>query len=264
MKAISKFLFHALLTLVIIGPLVVLVIWSIAGQWPMDSLFPTTFTTRGIEQVMRLNSQFIELIVSNVLLSSTVSLISVVSGLCTAKVMNKASKSVERVVLFTINLPYLVPATVFSMGIHVHMIRAGVNNSWVGVMLVHVIYSLPYATILIMNGYRNYGSELEEQAMLLGANAWQVLTKVTLPILSPVLLIAFIMSFIISFSQYFLTLILGGGQVATLTTLIFPYLQNNDRTIASIYGLLFLLVTLGVCLIFMGIHKLYQKWQTSY
>ena len=70
------------------------------------------------------------------------------------------------------------------------------------------------------------GNKLEEQAKVLGANTFQAFTKVTLPILSPVILSSLSMSYIVSFSQYFLTLLIGGGKVKTFAIVMFPYLSG--------------------------------------
>ena len=58
------------------------------------------------------------------------------------------------------------------------------------------------------------------------------------------------MSYILSFSQYFLTLLIGGGAVRTFATVMFPYLSGGDRTIAAAYGISFILATFVVFLIF--------------
>ena len=52
------------------------------------------------------------------------------------------------------------------------------------------------------------------------------------------------MAYLVSFSQYFLALLIGGGNVRTFTVIMVPYLQNGDRTLVAGYSMLFLLVTL--------------------
>ena len=57
---------------------------------------------------------------------------------------------------FTV-LPFMVPATVFAMGIQVTFIRMGLNNTVVGVIIAHLICSLPYAVRLLQDGLRRWG-----------------------------------------------------------------------------------------------------------
>ena len=119
-----------------------------------------------------------------------------------------------------------------------------------GVILAHLIYSLPYAVCLIMDGTRAVGIALEEQARVLGAGPFQAFRRTTLPMLVPVILSAVSMSYIVSFSQYFLTLLLGGGRVKTFAVVMVPYLQSGSRNIACIYSILFMGITLLVFAVF--------------
>ena len=126
------------------------------------------------------------------------------------------------------------------MGIQVTFIKAGLSGTVPGVIIVHLICSLPYAVTLLQDGTRAVGMGLEEQARVLGAGPWRAFFKVTLPSLFPVMLSAFSMSFIVSFSQYFLTLMIGGGSVRTFAVVMVPYLTSGERNFASVYSLIFL------------------------
>ena len=118
----------------------------------------------------------------------------------------------------------MVPATVFGMGIQFYFIQMGLNNTVLGVILCHVLLSLPYCIQIIMSGMRALGTRLEEQARVLGAGSYRAFFVVILPLLIPVLLPAWSMAYIVSFSQYFITLLIGGGRVKTFTIVMMPYL----------------------------------------
>ena len=67
------------------------------------------------------------------------------------------------------------------------------------------------------------------------------------------------MSYIISISQYFLTLLIGGGNVKTFSVVMVPYMQSGERNFASIYAVIFLVITIGVFLIFDTLARYYTK-----
>ena len=94
------------------------------------------------------------------------------------------------------------------------------------------------------------GIALEEQARVLGAGPFQAFRRTTLPMLVPVILSAVSMSYIVSFSQYFLTLLLGGGRIKTFAVVMVPYLQSGSRNIACVYSILFMGITLLVFAVF--------------
>lgn len=265
MKDLKYSWINYLLLLVIVLPLIILVIWAFTARWPWPQLLPTEFTWRGFAQLWQRNQRFTQIIFSSVALSLVVAALSVTIAIMTSRsYLMIQHKWASRLLYGLVSLPFLVPAVVFGMGIHQIMIRLGWANTFFGVMLAHLVYSLPYATYLILDAYQSFGFRYEEQAKLLGASSWQSFQKVTLPLLIPVLSTSFAMSYVVSFSQYFLTLLLGGGQVQTFAVIMFPYLQNNDRTIASNYGLLFLAITLAVFFLFERLATYYQnKYQLA-
>ncbi|MFM7442717.1 MAG: ABC transporter permease [Tabrizicola sp.] len=90
--------------------------------------------------------------------------------------------------------------------------------------------------------------DFEAQARTLGASPWQTFRNVTLPAILPGLMTAALFAFLVSWSQYLLTLAIGGGRVQTLPLLLFSFSSagRNDLTgaIALIYVLPGLLVVL--------------------
>ena len=67
------------------------------------------------------------------------------------------------------------------------------------------------------------------------------------------------MSYIVSFSQYFLTLLIGGGKIKTFTIVMFPYISGGDRNIAAAYTLVFLGITMIIFSFFNYIVSKFNK-----
>ena len=234
----------------IILPILNLIIWSFTERWAWPDLMPQTYSLRAMNEIFSRKSEMTRLFTSSIILSLIVAILSVIIGLMTARAFVFYDFKFKRQLYFTTLLPFLIPSTVFAMGIHVMFIKWGLSNSLLGVIIAHLIYSLPYATRLLMDGTLAIGNKLEEQAKVLGATPFQAFTKTTLPILSPVILSSLSMSYIVSFSQYFLTLLIGGGKVKTFAIVMFPYLSGGDRNMASIYSLVFLGITIIIFVIF--------------
>lgn len=234
----------------IILPILNLIIWAFTERWAWPDLLPQTYSLRAINEIFSRKSEMAKLFMSSILLSFIVASLSVMIGLMTARAFVLYDFKWKKQLYFTTLLPFLIPSTVFAMGIHVIFIKWRLSNSLLGVIIVHLIYSLPYATRLLMDGTLAIGNKLEEQAQVLGATPLQAFTKTTLPILSPVILSSLSMSYIVSFSQYFLTLLIGGGKVKTFAIVMFPYLSGGDRNMASTYSLVFLGITIMIFGIF--------------
>ena len=86
--------------------------------------------------------------------------------------------------------------------------------------------------------------------MVLGAGPLKAFFQVTLPALIPGILSSMSMGFILSSSQYFTTLIIGGGRVKTIALVLVPYIQSGDRALSAIYSLVFAVSALAVFFIF--------------
>lgn len=258
-RRLSRWVIWAALAGVIL-PLLVLLVWCFAERWAWPQLIPQVFSLRGLKEV--LDTHALVVLHSSILLSVMAALIAAAVGILTARAIVFYDFPGKDLLLFGSMLPLIVPTTVFGMGIHLLLIRVGLSDTVPGVLLVYVICALPYTVSIMTDSTQAVGKKLEEQARVLGAGSMRAFWSVSMPALLPAALSASAMAYIISFSQYFLTLLIGGGNVRTFTVIMVPYLQNGDRTLAADYTMLFLLVTATVFLIFRRIvHKFYPDVQ---
>lgn len=243
--------FVAVHALAVLAPLSVIAVWSVSAAWPWPGLLPTGFTGRGLELVFS-GSQGAGL--ACVGLSAGIALASAGLATCAGALAARAvcchAWRGRRLFEFATLLPFLIPSTVFAMGVQVAFIRLGWVGTAGGVVLCHAVVALPYATALMCDVTRAAGTRLEEAARTLGAGRLRTLVHVTLPGVAPGVVSALSMGYIVSFSQYFLTLLVGGGKVRTFALVLFPYLAGGDRTVAAAYGVVFIAVTFAVFALF--------------
>lgn len=247
------------LILVILVPVLLMLVWTVTERWAWPDLFPQVYSFRALREISGRGGALTALFLSSILISFAVAVLSVVIGALTARALVLYEFPFKNLIYFMTILPFMIPATVFAMGVQITFIKMGLNNTIPGVITAHLICSLPYAVRLMIDGTEAAGNRLEEQARVLGATEGQAFFRVTLPILVPVILSAFSMSYIVSFSQYFLTLLIGGGQVKTLTIVMVPYLQGGNRNIACAYSVVFLGITLVIFGVFEKISEMWSK-----
>lgn len=233
----------------VLFPILILIIWSFTGLWPWPHLLPETLSFRAVEELLGGYSGAIKVLFSSILLSVIVALIAVIISISAARAIVFYDFFGRNFLRFMVLMPVIVPATAFAMGIHVFFMKIGLSDTVLGVILVHSILCLPYTVRIMTEVTEATGDKLEVQARVLGASPFKVFTHITLPIAMPGILSSICMAFIISFSQYFVTLLIGGGTVVTYAMFMFPYIQSGDRTIASAYSVLFLLATLIVFIV---------------
>ena len=238
-------------TAVVLIPIAVIAVWAFSSAWPWPSLTPTALTTRGAELVLS-GSQGIGLgvVAGSIGIALASAFVATVAATLAARAICLHEWRGRSLLEFGVLLPFLIPSTVFAMGVQVAFLRIGLSGTVPGVVLSHSIIALPYATAIMTDVTRGAGTRLEQAARTLGAGWARTVWHVTLPSLAPGLVSSMSMGYILSFSQYFLTLLIGGGKVKTFATVLFPYLSGGDRTVAGAYGLAFILITLAVFLLF--------------
>ena len=234
-------------------PLAVMVLWSVTGRWPWPNLLPESLTLRTVRELFFGSADLPGLLWSSISLGLTVALIGTAIGILTARATELYNFRGRELVRFGAWLPLLVPGTVFAMGIQITLIRLGLSDTIAGVVLVHLIAALPYCITIMTDVTRAVGSKLEEQAMVLGASPHRAFFETTLPGLLPGILSSVSMGFILSYSQYFTTLMVGGGRVKTIALVLVPYIQSGDRALSAIYSVAFVGSALMVFFIFEGI-----------
>jgi len=246
-KLLKLFLYLIIFT--ILAPMVILLFWTFASRWPWPNLLPATYSLRAIKEVFAPHTKVFQTLVSSILLSLSVAVLSAVIATMTARALNFYDFAGKSLIDFFSIAPILVPGTVFAMGIHVVFIKMSLADTVIGVIIVHLIYTLPYSINIMRDLTESIGEQMELQAYVLGASPLKSFIYITLPLLTPGIMASISMAYIASFSQYFLTLLIGGGRVKTISVLMVPFIAKGDRSLGSAYALVFVLSTLSVFVI---------------
>ncbi|MBA2316603.1 MAG: ABC transporter permease subunit [Euzebyales bacterium] len=245
----SRRLSLGLLLLGLLAPLVPLVIWAVAGEWRYPDLLPASYSTRPVQFLMSPQSRVVEGLTNSAIIAVSVAMIASAIGAAAGRALGLYGFRGKRLVQFLLLSPVIVPPVAATLGIHVAFIRLGLANSLTGVTLVHLIPTIPYVTLVMSSVYANYDRAYEDQARVLGASGWLAFRRVTLPQIFPGLAVAGLFAFIISWSEYLLTLVIGGGRVQTLPLLLFAFLRGNDNAIGAVLSLAFIAPALLLLLV---------------
>ena len=245
--------------LCILLPMALLLVWSAAARWPWPDLLPEEYSLRTVRELLFGTASLPALVGSSTLLALVVAVLGTAVGLLTARATELYDIPGKSLVRFGTFLPLLVPGTVFAMGIQITLIRLGLADTAAGVVLVHTIVAMPYCITILTDVTRAVGVKYEEQAAVLGAGPVRAFFQARLPALLPGVLSSMSMGFILSSSQYFTTLMVGGGRVRTLALVLVPYIQSGDRSLSAIYSVAFAGSALAVFFVLEGLLHLLQK-----
>lgn len=245
-------------------PMAVVLLWSVTERWPWPGLLPESYSLRTVKELLFGSAKLPDILFSSISLAMTVAVLGTVVGIMTARATELYVFPGKKLIQMASFLPLLVPGTVFAMGIQITLIRLGLSDTLTGVIIIHLIVAVPYCITIMMDVTRAVGIKLEEQAMVLGAGPFRAFFLVTLPQLLPGILSSMSMGFILSYSQYFTTLMVGGGRVKTIALVLVPYIQSGDRALSAVYSVAFVDSALLVFFLFEGIiHSLQKRGETK-
>ncbi len=223
-------------------PMIILLIWCFINRWPWPHIFPESFSLKGFNYIFNVSS--FEIIASSIILSIVVTLVTIIISIPASKALALYEFKGKRFFKLLALSPLVIPPAAISMGIHIAFMKIGLANTFCGVVLIHIIFCIPYGITIFANIFEIIGESMEIQARVLGASPIQVFLNITLPLISPGIVSAGSIIFIVSFSQYFITFLIGGGKIITLSMVMFPYIQSGDRNLASLYSIIFIAINL--------------------
>jgi putative spermidine/putrescine transport system permease protein len=249
------------ITVAILGPFVPLLIASFAFRWTWPDLLPSSWWW-GARATARLPlswdyifspvSRVLESTINTVLIALLVTLICTLVSLPAARVLARENFRGKSLVEFFLLTPLIVPEIAVGLGILITFIQLGLAGSYLGIVIVHLIPTIPYMVRILTSVFQGLSRDYEEQARLLGAGPLNTLWHVTLPMILPGVIAGGLFAFLISSNIFLLTFFIGQGRIETLPTLLFSKVSGGGALdpvaagialIVSLPGIFLLIVT---------------------
>ncbi|HTM50573.1 MAG TPA: ABC transporter permease subunit [Bryobacteraceae bacterium] len=225
---------------VTIAPAALLGVWSFARGWHWPSLLPAVWSARAWGYVASPETGILDALSNSALIALLVTVLSVAAAFPAARALAWRDFPGKRAVLFLLLAPVLAPPLAAVMGVHELFLRYGLAETILGIVLTHLAPAVPYATLMLTGSFSQFDPAWEAQARTLGASRSATWLHVTLPAIAPGLAVAAAFSFLISWSQYLLTLLIGGGRVITLPLLLVNFQRGGDESVAAALSLVYL------------------------
>ena len=159
-------------------------------------------------------------------------------------------------------LALIIPYQALLTPIFLMFSTLGLTNSLLGLAIVHTSIQLPFSLYIMRNAFEAVPRELEEAALVDGANSWQVLRRVFLPTMIPALITVILFAFITSWNEFL-------GALVMLTrdsSLTVPLVLAAARSVTSLgstdWGMLQAGVTVAIipCVL---VYFLLQRYYVS-
>ncbi len=128
------------------------------------------------------------------------------------------------------------------------------TNTLIAILVAHVFYNTTIVLRMVGDFWSHLDPRLGQAAQVLGANRWQAIRSVTIPLLAPAIATAALLVFIFDFTSFGVILILGGPRFATLEVEIYyQTISLFNLPMAAVLSIIQLACTLGLTVLYTGL-----------
>lgn len=214
MKNVKFILIHLILAIIILAyifPIYWVLITSLKPRlqimsWP-PTLFPPKMALTHYIGVLT-GSKYLYYLKNSTVVASLVAIITLILAVSASFSLSRLRFLGKRLLSRSILLVYMFPGIVLIIPIFRLMAKLGLYNNLISVVIVHILFTLPFSVWTLRNFFNKIPIALDDAAKIDGASEIGILYKVHLPLITPGLATITIFSFIISWNEYMFPLVL--------------------------------------------------------
>jgi putative spermidine/putrescine transport system permease protein len=136
--------------------------------------------------------------------------VSTLLGVITAQAFRSRFKG-SGMVFYLVVLGMMVPGVLVGLGTALVANTLGIDRHWWGTAFVaHVVYTFPFAFLVMLAIFNRFDSSVEEASRSLGVSPSRTFRKVTFPLIFPGVLSAMLFAFTLSYDEFARTLFASG------------------------------------------------------
>jgi len=219
----------------ILGPLLGLVVWSLAERWTYPSPWPQRWGFRYWRRM--LSGDFVQPLETGLLVAVIVTALALLCAVPLGYALARLRFPGRAAILLAFLLPQAFPQLPVFASATREFYRWGLAGTIPGVVLVHLVGGLVFAVWTMTAVFRAIAPELEEAAHNLGASVTRGFLTVSLPLAVPGLVASAVLVFLYSLDEFTGTLLVGAPFVTTLPVYMYTASVGYELQIASVTAL---------------------------
>jgi multiple sugar transport system permease protein len=159
-------------------------------------------------------------------------------------------------------LALIVPYQALLTPIFLMFAQLKLTNTLLGLAILHTVIQFPFSLYVLRNSFAAVPRELEEAAVMDGANSWQVLRRIFVPSVKPAIITVALFAFVTSWNEFLGALVV----MSTSDSFTLPVMLAIGRTQTSLggtdWGMLQAGITISIipCI---GVYLLLQRYYVS-
>jgi thiamine transport system permease protein len=129
-------------------------------------------------------------------------------------------------------------------------------NSFTAILVAHVFYNTTIVLRLVGDFWSHIDPRMTQAAMVMGANRWQTLRHILLPLIMPAIASAALLIYIFDFTSFGVILVLGGPRFSTIEVEIYNQtISLFNLPLAAALSIVQLICTLGLTLLYIRLSR---------
>jgi trehalose/maltose transport system permease protein len=145
-------------------------------------------------------------ILNSLLVSVSVVVLSLLLGVTAAYALGRVAFRGRGTLLMTILAVSMFPQVAVLSGMFELIRLAGLYNNLLSLTLSYMTFTIPFTVWVLTTFMRGLPKELEEAAIMDGANPWTIITRVFMPLLWPALVTTGLLAFIAAWNEFLFAL----------------------------------------------------------
>jgi len=221
-----------------LGSALVLIIWSLTGQWRFPDFWPARFSLSTWADVSGQLAKPLWLTLSTGVTAAVIALVLVIGALENEVRLRRVQPgfSAQRLI-WILYLPLLVPQIAFLFGFQVSLIWLNLDGRWWVLVWSHLVFVLPYTFLTLSGPYRAFDERYTWVGLSLSGSWLRTFGRIKLGQLWRPIGYTLATGFAVSVAQYLPTLFIGAGRFATITTEAVSLASGSDRRSMAAYAL---------------------------
>lgn len=200
-----------LLSIVAVFPLIWVLLSSIKTNGELTSnptsFLPKTPTLNNFIHVIR-DLAFAGNIANSVIIALCTTVIAIIISCMAAYGIVRFFPKLGNIMSKALVTTYLFPPVLLAIPYSLVMAKLGLTNTRVGLVIVYLSFSVPYAVWMLVGFFKTVPIEIEEAAKVDGANKVQTFVQIVIPLVMPGIVATAIYTFINAWNEFLYALIL--------------------------------------------------------
>lgn len=230
-SAAVSYTYLTVLAIIAVFPLAWIILSSLKGKGEIASN-PTAFFPQEISfenyRIVFEEMGFGTNVKNSIMIAGGTTLVAIIISCLGAygivRFMPRFGNVITRVLITT----YMFPAILLAVPYSIIMGKLGLVNNRLGLIIVYMTFSVPYAVWLLVGFFKTVPLEIEEAARVDGASKMQTFAKVVMPIVAPGVVAVAIYTFINAWNEFLYSLILMNSSSKMTAAVALKSLEGQE------------------------------------